>query len=109
MPRSNQLAQQWRLLQLIDRPVGVVVDQAAGELACTIRRDLQVLHDAGFPIYDDPMVDGRCGIAPGAASVRVWVVMSRERRPTSEAPAAAGPRRALMSTTLSTTLWRSAE
>src|SRR5207247_6752765 len=34
----------------------------ASELACTvrtIRRDLQVLQDAGFPIYDDPMADGR--------------------------------------------------
>src|SRR5262249_30493828 len=62
MPRGNQLTRQWRLLQLIDRSVGVVVDDAAGELGCTVRtiwRDLRVLQDAGFPIYDDKGADGR--------------------------------------------------
>jgi DeoR/GlpR family transcriptional regulator of sugar metabolism len=47
MPRGNQLTRQWRLLQLLDRPAGVVVDDAASELGCavrTIRRDLRVLN-----------------------------------------------------------------
>jgi predicted DNA-binding transcriptional regulator YafY len=62
MPRGNQLTRQWRLLQLLDRPAGVTVDDAAADLACTVRtiwRDLHVLEDAGFPIYDDPGADGR--------------------------------------------------
>ena len=56
LPRGNQLTRQWRLLQLIDRPAGVAVDDAARELDCAVRtiwRDLQVLQAAGFPIYDD--------------------------------------------------------
>jgi predicted DNA-binding transcriptional regulator YafY len=62
MPRGNQLTRQWRLLQLLDRPVGVTVDDAAADLECTVRtiwRDLRVLDEAGFPIYDDPGADGR--------------------------------------------------
>jgi len=65
MPRGNQLTRQWRLLQLIDRRAGVAVDDAAHELDCAVRtvwRDLQVLHDAGFPIYPDPQADGRRSI-----------------------------------------------
>ena len=56
MPRRKQLTQQWQLLQLIDRPAGVAVDDAARGLGCAVRtiwRDLRVLHDAGFPIDDD--------------------------------------------------------
>ena len=62
MPRGNQLVRQWRLLHLLDRPAGVAVEAAAHELGCTVRtiwRDLSVLHDAGFPIYDEPGADGR--------------------------------------------------
>lgn len=62
MPRGTQLTRQWRLLQLLDRPAGVTADDAAEDLACTVRtiwRDLKVLQDAGFPIYDDPGADGR--------------------------------------------------
>lgn len=61
MPRGHQLARQWRLLQLIDRPAGVSVDDAAGELDCAVRtiwRDLQVLETAGFPIYCEKAADG---------------------------------------------------
>src|SRR5947208_16065083 len=62
MPRGNQLTRQWRLLQLVDRSSGIVVDEAARELGCAVRtiwRDLQVLQDAGFPIYDERMANGR--------------------------------------------------
>src|SRR5262249_13626587 len=65
MPRGNQLTRQWRLLQLIDRPAGVSVEDAARDLGCTGRtiwRDLQVLQEAGFPIYDDRQADGRRSI-----------------------------------------------
>ena len=65
MPRGNQLARQWRLLHLIDRPVGVTVEDAAVELDCTVRticRDLSVLQQAGFPIYDTKAADGRRGL-----------------------------------------------
>lgn len=62
MPRGNQLTRQWHLLQLLDRPSGIVVDDAARDLGCAVRtiwRDLRVLHDAGFPIYDEQGADGR--------------------------------------------------
>jgi proteasome accessory factor B len=61
MPRGDQLTRQWRLLQLIDRPQGITVDDAARELAVTIRtiwRDLLVLQDAGFPLTTDRAADG---------------------------------------------------
>ena len=54
MPRGNQLTRQWRLLQLLDRPSGVAVEDAARDLRCTIRTiwpDLQVLQGAGFPLW----------------------------------------------------------
>ena len=65
MPRGNQLARQWQLLQLIDSPAGIAVDDAAGKLDCTVRtiwRDLRVLQKAGFPLYDDKGTDGRRSI-----------------------------------------------
>jgi proteasome accessory factor B len=61
MARGNQLERQWRLLQLIDRPAGVTVEDAASDLGCHVRtiwRDVDVLARAGFPIYDDKAVDG---------------------------------------------------
>jgi predicted DNA-binding transcriptional regulator YafY len=65
MPRGGQLARQWRLLQLIDRPAGITVDAAAADLGCTVRtvwRDLRVLEHAGFPLYDEKAPDGRRGL-----------------------------------------------
>ena len=60
MARGNQLDRQWRLLQLIDRPAGVTVEDAARALDCHVRtiwRDVNVLAGAGFPIYDDKAGD----------------------------------------------------
>ncbi len=65
MSRGDQLSRQWRLLQLIDRPAGITVDDAAAELDChrrTIWRDLRVLQDAGFPLYDEKAADGYRGL-----------------------------------------------
>lgn len=65
MPRGDQLSRQWRLLQLIERPAGITVDDAASELGChrrTIWRDLRVLQDASFPIYDERAADGPRGV-----------------------------------------------
>lgn len=62
MLRGNQLARPWQLLQLIDHPAGIAVDDAARKLDCTVRtiwRDLQVLQKAGFPLYDDKGADSR--------------------------------------------------
>ena len=61
MARGNQLERQWRLLQLIDRPAGVTVEDAASALDCHVRtiwRDVGVLDRAGFPIYDEKSGDG---------------------------------------------------
>ena len=63
MPRGDQHSRQWRLLQLLGRPAGVAVEDASQRLGCTVRtvwRALGVLHEAGFPIYDER--DGRRGL-----------------------------------------------
>ncbi|MGH7324612.1 MAG: helix-turn-helix transcriptional regulator [Candidatus Rokuibacteriota bacterium] len=65
MPRGSQLGRQWRLFQLLDAPAGVTVEDAARDLDCTVRtiwRDLRVLQDAGFPIYDERAPGGRRGL-----------------------------------------------
>ena len=65
MPRGDQLSRQWRLIQLIDRPQGITVDDAADELTCTVRtiwRDLGVLQQAGFPLYTERAADGNRGV-----------------------------------------------
>jgi predicted DNA-binding transcriptional regulator YafY len=65
MPRGDQLSRQWRLIQLIDRPQGITVDDAARDLAVTIRtvwRDLDVLQKAGFPLYTERAADGNRGV-----------------------------------------------
>jgi predicted DNA-binding transcriptional regulator YafY len=65
LPRGDQLTRQWRLLQMIDRPHGVTVDDAAHELSCTVRtiwRDLDVLQQAGFPLYTERAADGNRGV-----------------------------------------------
>jgi predicted DNA-binding transcriptional regulator YafY len=65
MPRGDQLSRQWRLIQMIDRPQGVTVDDAARELECTIRtiwRDLDALQKAGFPLYTERGADGNRGV-----------------------------------------------
>ncbi len=52
MARGNQLERQWRLLQLIDRPAGATVEDAARDLdwhVRTILRDVDMLAGAGFP------------------------------------------------------------
>jgi len=62
VPRGDQLARQWQLLQMIQGPAGVAVDDAARKLGCTVRtiwRDLRALEQAGFPLYDDKGGDGR--------------------------------------------------
>lgn len=63
MPRGSQLMRQWHLLQLLARPEGLAVEDAAARLQCAVRtiwRDLRVLQDVGFPIYDEQ--DGRRGV-----------------------------------------------
>ena len=61
MERGSQFERQWRLLQLIDRPTGVTVKDAAIGLGCDmriIRRAVAGLAPTGLPIYDDKAGDG---------------------------------------------------
>ncbi len=54
--KSPQLLRLSKLLPLIARAGGITVADAADDLRCTIRtirRDLAVLRDAGFPLYMD--------------------------------------------------------
>src|SRR3990170_4671107 len=91
MARGDQLSRQWRLIRLLDHPNGFTVDEAAGELGCTVRtvwRDLDVLQKANFPLYDEKdgrrvryrLVDGfRAKLpAPFTLSEVVALLMSRD-------------------------------
>lgn len=58
MPRNAEVIRQWTILREIERArlTGVTIDGLAdqcGVTTRTIRRDLQALEEAGFPLYDD--------------------------------------------------------
>jgi predicted DNA-binding transcriptional regulator YafY len=58
VPRNAEVIRQWTILREIERSraVGVTIDDLAalcGVTTRTIRRDLQALEEAGFPLFDD--------------------------------------------------------
>jgi predicted DNA-binding transcriptional regulator YafY len=58
VPRNAEVIRQWTILREIEsaRGAGVTIDDLASQCGVTtrtIRRDLQALEEAGFPIYDD--------------------------------------------------------
>jgi predicted DNA-binding transcriptional regulator YafY len=62
MPRNAEVIRQWTILREIEsaRGSGVTIDDLASLCAVTtrtIRRDLQALEEAGFPVYDDKSHD----------------------------------------------------
>lgn len=65
VPRNAEVIRQWTILREIERAraSGVTIDGLAemcGVTTRTIRRDLQALEEAGFPLYDDrSQLDGR--------------------------------------------------
>ncbi len=65
MPRNAEVIRQWTILREIERTrgAGVTIDELASLCAVTtrtIRRDLQALEEAGFPLFDDrSREDGR--------------------------------------------------
>lgn len=62
MPRNAEVIRQWTIIREIERArnAGVTIDTLAdkcGVTTRTIRRDLQALEEAGFPVYDDRSQD----------------------------------------------------
>ena len=62
MPRNAEVIRQWTILREIEgaRAAGVTIDDLAslcGVTTRTIRRDLQALEEAGFPLFDDKSRD----------------------------------------------------
>jgi predicted DNA-binding transcriptional regulator YafY len=62
VPRNAEVIRQWTILRGIEtaRGGGVTIDELAtqcGVTTRTIRRDLQALEEAGFPLYDDKSGD----------------------------------------------------
>src|SRR5881628_1808204 len=58
MPRNTEVVRQWTILREIERArgAGVTIDELAAlcdVTTRTIRRDLQALEEAGFPLFDD--------------------------------------------------------
>jgi proteasome accessory factor B len=61
MPRGRALQRTLKLLDLIARPSGATIGEAAREMGCTVRtiyRDLQVLQGTGYPLYSTPDGEG---------------------------------------------------
>src|SRR5438128_6911228 len=62
MPRNAEVIRQWTILREIERArmAGVTIEDLASLCTVTtrtIRRDLQALEEAGFPLYDDKTSD----------------------------------------------------
>jgi predicted DNA-binding transcriptional regulator YafY len=62
VPRNAEVIRQWTILREIERSrnIGVTIDDLAslcGVTTRTIRRDLQALEEAGFPLYDNKAHD----------------------------------------------------
>jgi predicted DNA-binding transcriptional regulator YafY len=62
VPRNAEVIRQWTILREIEhaRAGGVTIDELAAlcdVTTRTIRRDLQALEEAGFPLYDDRSAD----------------------------------------------------
>jgi predicted DNA-binding transcriptional regulator YafY len=62
VPRNAEVIRQWTILREIEqaRAAGATIDDLASQCGVTtrtIRRDLQALEEAGFPIYDDKSRD----------------------------------------------------
>jgi predicted DNA-binding transcriptional regulator YafY len=58
VPRNAEVVRQWTILREVERArsAGVTIDDLAslcGVTTRTIRRDLQALEEAGFPLFDD--------------------------------------------------------
>lgn len=73
MPRGNQGTRQWHLLRRLESPRGATLQElvAAVPEECarhprTVRRDLEALEGAGFPLFSE-RVDGevRCKLMEG--------------------------------------------
>jgi predicted DNA-binding transcriptional regulator YafY len=77
VPRNAEVIRQWTILRAIEhaRGSGVTIDDLASQCAVTtrtIRRDLQALQEAGFPLYDDRSHDdGRTRWAINGQAFRV--------------------------------------
>jgi predicted DNA-binding transcriptional regulator YafY len=62
VPRNSEVIRQWTILREVERARGggVTIDDLAslcGVTTRTIRRDLQALEEAGFPLFDDRASD----------------------------------------------------
>lgn len=64
MPRNDQVTRQWHVLRLLESPRGATLDELRERLpadytrhARTVRRDLEALESAGFPLVSE-QVDG---------------------------------------------------
>lgn len=57
MPRNAEVIRQWTILREMEASRGATIRQLAdstGVTTRTIRRDLEALQEAGFPLYDEP-------------------------------------------------------
>ena len=75
MHRNRELIRQWTLLQAMARSRDCTIPKLAADVGVstrTIRRDLNALQEAGFPIYDD----GPNGGSPNGGS-KAWRLETR--------------------------------
>jgi predicted DNA-binding transcriptional regulator YafY len=75
MHRNRELIRQWNLLHAMARGRDSTIPKLAADLGVstrTIRRDLNALQEAGFPIYDDD-----AGATSGNGGTKVWRLDAR--------------------------------
>jgi hypothetical protein len=80
MHRNRVLIRQWTLLQAMARSRDCTIPKLAADVGVstrTIRRDLNALQEAGFPIYDDAANGGNAnGGSPNGGS-KAWRLETR--------------------------------
>ena len=86
MPRNAEVIRQWSILRDLESSRRATIDELAtrtGVTTRTIRRDLEALQAAGFPLFDE-LHDGK----------KYWTMEQRAFRRLGETGPARGARRA---------------
>jgi predicted DNA-binding transcriptional regulator YafY len=77
MARNQQVIRQWQIVRQIEGRRGATLHElarACGVTTRTIRRDLEALEAAGFPLVDE--LEERCGtLNDPMAGVRCWRIV----------------------------------
>ena len=71
MPRNAEVIRQWSILRDLEASRRMTIDEMAartGVTTRTIRRDLEALQEAGFPLFDEVHEGKNTGVSSSARS-----------------------------------------